>query len=367
MHGNRHTLPASRYYLPSMTKEYSQISDTARAIDLFVLPRILAYLESIHHRIAGMPPETPFVIADYGAADGANSSQLFECIVTHINDVNPSLKIRLVYIDIADPASFYQFWEGSRLSELPYVEAEYIQRSFYEPFPELAGSVNIGFSSTALHWLDTKTVDANFFRHPACIQANQVSESERKKFVLKWKRDWRIFFRERSRDLVDGGILFLANLTSLGADQWPASAGYNTLRDVCYSLYQEGRISDKELTAIFIPDYFATPDEMMDLMKEDGIRRHFSLPFFEAISVPCAYFARMQGTLGDTEERRQLACLLARVVRAWSESSLWVGLSSENKGLIDEIYNRLADAFFETPNGLPYQYCLIELVKRVEF
>jgi hypothetical protein len=32
--------------------------------------------------------------------------------------------------------------------------------------------------------------------------------------------------------------------------------------------------------------------------------------------------------------------------------------------LIDVIYQRLADAFFENPKGLPYQYCLIGLVKK---
>ncbi len=241
MPDNEPTPPASRFYMPSMTGEYSRISDTAGAVDLFVLPGILSYLESIRETIAGMPAGAPLVIADYGAADGANSSQLFESIIRYVREVNPALGIQLVYIDIADPAPFDRFREGSHLSELHDVEAEYIQRSFYEPFPELAGSVHIGFSSTALHWLDTQTADADLFRHPSCIQANQLSESGCGKYVEKWKCDWRIFFRERSRELVDGGLLFLANLTSLGGDRWPASAGYDNLRDVCYSLYKEGR------------------------------------------------------------------------------------------------------------------------------
>lgn len=363
MAGDEYPVSPSRHYLPSMTKDYSQVSDTAKVVDLFVLPKILSYLESIKHTLTGMPPKTPFVIADYGAADGVNSSQMFEGIITYIHQVNPALKIRLVYIDIANPAFFYQFWEGSNLSKLNNVEAEYIMRSFYEPFPELAGSVNIGFSSTSLHWLDTKTVDASFFQHPECIQANQLPESGRDKFVEKWKCDWRVFFYERSRDLVDGGIVFLANLTSLGHDQWPASAGYNNLRDTCRSLCREGRISKNELTAIFIPDYFATPDEMKDLIEEKSIKQNFTLMFFDTLCVPCAYFARMHDRLENTQDRHQLAYSLARVVRAWSESSVKVGLSFKNKDLIDEIYNRLADTFFETPEGLPYQYCLIELIK----
>jgi len=40
-----------------------------------------------------------------------------------------------------------------------------------------------------------------------------------------------------------------------------------------------------------------------------------------------------------------------------------IGLNSDNKELIDEIYRRLQERFYEKPEGLPYQYCLLELVK----
>jgi hypothetical protein len=346
-----------------MTVDYSRISDTARAVDLFVLPGIRSYLGSMRQAIAGKPAGAPFVIADYGAADGANSSHLFERIVRQVREINPALRITLVYIDIADPAPFQRFWEDSRLSGLDNVDAHYIRRSFYEPFPELAGCVNIGFSSTALHWLDTRTGDPDLFRHPTCIQPNQLPESRRGTFVEKWRDDWRTFLRERSCELAGGGLLFMANLTSLGGDRWPASAGYDNLRDVCYSLFRDGRISKEELHAIFIPDYFATPDEMRDLVEEDAVRRSFSLAFFDALTVPCAYFSRMHEALEDAGERRRLADSLARVVRAWSESSLRIGLSADHAELIDEVYDRLADRFFEAPRGLPYQYCLIELVR----
>jgi hypothetical protein len=345
-----------------MTTDYSQVSDTAKVVEHLVEPRILAYLGSIQTFLAGMPEETSFVIADYGAADGANSSRLFGNIIGYIRKVHPYRRIRLVYVDIADPAPFNRFWEQSHLAELENIEAEYIRSSFYEPLGA-AGSVHIGFSSTSLHWLDTQTISAGFFQHPACIQANQLSGRDRRKFVEKWKSDWRLFFRERARELADGGMLCLANLSSFGGDQWPASPGYDNLRDICRSLYDEGRISREELCNIFIPDYFATPGEMKSLIEEDAIRQHFSLKYRDTMTIPCAYFSRACGSLHDACQRRQLAHSLTRVVRAWSESSLRVGLSHEHASLVDEIYTRLEDLFFEKPRGLPYQYCLIGLVK----
>lgn len=68
----------SRIYSPTMTKDYSRISDTARAVNAEVLPRMASYIRRISPQIAAMNADDVFLIADYGAADGVNSSKLFE-------------------------------------------------------------------------------------------------------------------------------------------------------------------------------------------------------------------------------------------------------------------------------------------------
>lgn len=351
-------------YSPTMTQDYSRISDTALAIASRVLPGITAYINSIASKIASMQPEMSFNIADYGAADGVNSSQMFEQIIGQLRSINPSLKIGLCYIDIADRSYFDEFWKSAGLAQLDFVTAAYIKRSFYEPFPELAGKLNIGFSSTSLHWLDTRTVDNDFFRNQTCIQANQLPDRERDKFVEKWKQDWRVFFRECWQQLVPGGALFLANLANLGGGNWPASPGYNHLRDICHELCHEGVISQEELNAVFIPDYFATPQEMRSLLNEDDLKQLYFLKSSDEMTVPCAYFKKLKDRLDTPQARADLAATLAHVVRAWSESSVRTGLSAQNKDKIEEIYKRLRNKFYEEPDGLPYQYCLLELVKR---
>ena len=347
-----------------MTEDYSRISDTARAVNAEVLPKMASYIKSISPQIAAMSADEAFVIADYGAADGANSSELFEEVIRQIHEVNPTLAIKLVYIDLADPANFMAFWAASALAKLKNVEAQYIRRSFYEPFPEMRGKLQIGFSSTALHWMNAKAVGPDYFRHPLCIQPNQLHDGQRRKFAEKWKADFRTFLQECSISLVKGGALFLANLANLGEDRWPASLGYNNLRDICQELYVEKKISQAELEAIFIPDYFAAPLEISGLLNEDDLRGCFAVNAVDPLTVPCAYFCKAQDRLDDPQERSTLAATLARVVRAWSESSMQIGLHPDNKELIEDIYRRLQDKFYEKPEGLPYQYCLIELVRR---
>jgi len=351
-------------YLPTMTPDYSQISDTAKAVASRMLPEIIAFIQSISPQIARMSSGMSFTMADYGAADGVNSSGLFTRIIEHIHAINPSLKIKLLYIDIADRAPFDKFCKISGLAGSERAEAEYIQRSFYRPFPEITGELHLGFSSTSLHWLDTENVDSAFFQHPACIQSNQLPDTERQKFVEKWKTDWRVFFRERSAELVKGGALFLANLTNRGNSLWPASVGYNNLRDICHDLCREHKISKKELNAIFVPDYFATPEEINSLLTENEMNKLFYLKSCHDLTVPCAYFTPVKNQLDKPQVRADLADKLAHVVRAWSESSIRTGLSLKNKGVIEEIYRRLRDKFYETPRGLPYEYCLLALIKR---
>lgn len=353
--------PATRRHVPSMTEDYSRVSETARAIEGFAWPRIAGFVERAEEAIADLPPERPFVVADYGAADGANSSRLFERVVARIRETDPARAIRLVYVDIADPAPFERFRATYTIANEEGVEARYVRSSFYGPVPALAGAVHLGYSSTALHWLDTSDVGDGLFRHPACIQPSQLPEAERAPFAERWRRDWRRFLVERSREMVPGGMLLLSTLTNLGGREWPASAAYDNLRDVCAALHSEGRISDGELQAIFVPSYFATPDEMRGILEEKSVRRHFTLRFRDAMTVPCAYFSRMGDGLETDARRRNLAETLARVVRAWSESSIRAGLSADHADLVDEVYDRLAERFCEAPAGLPYQYCLIEL------
>lgn len=354
---------SSPRYMPTMTQDYSRTSDTARAVNSRIMPLIRSYIGSIAPQLAGTRPQTTFTIADFGTADGINSSPLMADIINQVHSINPTLKFRLVYEDIATRDSFDEFWQSSPLSDVPGVEAEYIQRSFYQAFPEITGQLNIGYSSTAVHWLNTKNVSSDFFQHPVNIQANELEGAERHKFTDKWQKDWTNFLLKRKEELVKGGALFMANLADLGNDEWPASAGYNNIRDICNEMCSEKQLSPEELKAIFVPDYFATPGEMKSVVTQPEIARSYNMEHFEPVTIPCAYYPQYQGRLDDPQAKMELGATLSHVVRAWSESSIKTGIAPEHKDKAGEIYKRLQDRFCQTPKALPYQYCMMELRK----
>jgi hypothetical protein len=350
-------------FMPTMGQDYAGTSETAKDVNSSVGPLIEAYIESIAPQISRMSEETPFVIADFGTNDGINSSPLMAAIIAHVRSLNPSLKFRLFYYDISTRDNFDKFWQGSQIAQTSGVTAQFIQRSYYEYYPELTGKLNIGYSSTSLHWMNTKNVNPSFFQHPENIQPNDLSSTERHIFVEKWKTDWADFLIKRSDDVVKSGALFMMNLADFGNDEWPASAGYNYIRDICNEMCAEKLISPEELRDIFVPDYFATPQEMQSVLAGPEIKRRFRLEHFEPVTVPCAYFPQFQDRLKDLGAREELASKLAHEVRAWSESSIKTGLATAHKEKIDEIYNRLQRKFHQLPKPLPFQYCMIELRK----
>lgn len=52
---------SSQHYSPTMTEDYSRISDTARAVNEEVLPRIASYISHISSKIASMSADDTFV------------------------------------------------------------------------------------------------------------------------------------------------------------------------------------------------------------------------------------------------------------------------------------------------------------------
>ena len=103
---------------------------------------------------------------------------------------------------------------------------------------------------------------------------------------------------------------------------------------------------------------------MRDVLDEDAAGG-LLLGFFDAVTVPAPIYSRCTDPR-DAGERRRLAKHARGVGRAWSESSISAGLAVRDDDIVDEIYRRLADRFFETPRGLPYQYCLVEIVRKVD-
>ena len=345
-----------------MSPDYSKISNTSLRVVEYMLPKISAYLKRLQPEVSVLRADEPFIIAEYGSADGANSAPLFEAVVAQLHASNPALKIKLIYIDLSAPELFDRFWGPVRAVKttlcLVAVSAPFLLRAFPPRWRERCASATPPPPCTG--WIQTPCRPVSSSTRRAYTPASWRRRSARNS-TRNGSRTGALSLKKTSAALAPGGALFLAQLTDLGGDNWPASAAYNHLRDICLEMREEGLLTREQAAAIFVRSYFATPAQIKSLLGEPAAKKLFSVKSCESLTIPCSYYAKSKDNLSDPQEKAWLAATLSCVVRAWGESSLRGGL--DNQALLDEIFNRLRAKFYDTPRGLPYQYSLLELLK----
>ncbi|CAF1551069.1 unnamed protein product, partial [Adineta ricciae] len=134
--------------------------------------------------------------------------------------------------------------------------------SFYEQILP-TGSVQFGYTSTALHWLSKKP--CNLSKHCYSL-AGQSTDEEMKLWREQTATDYRLFLEQRSKELKKGGMFLSVTLSR------------NHLNDtgnlpIYHNLYRSAKavLSDEdELLNFNIQGYYRSIDEQTDpdLLKE---------------------------------------------------------------------------------------------------
>lgn len=242
---------AAWYAMPS----YNDNSDVQLRFVQGVIPLLSASLEHVWKSCGTggdegeeAPVEEPFVLVDYGSAEGRNSvaacsAALHELFATRASASGDDVAagrsaaagraISITHVDLPDTAWTNLFRLAARAyAELPNVFYAAVGRSFYEQVLP-AGSVHLAFSSTAVHWLSRivntpDTLSAHFSSDAVALAANAaIAEQALVRFL-----------RMRARELRRGGRLVV---TSLANDKSPhQSAMYPWLNAAVRELVEEG-------------------------------------------------------------------------------------------------------------------------------
>ncbi|CAF1140044.1 unnamed protein product [Adineta ricciae] len=191
---------------------------------LTAIQKSFAYIERAvqEHTADTSSTSQPFFIADYGCSHGANSLVAINAIIQAL----------------ATGTSFYE-------QILP------------------TGSVQFGYTSTALHWLSKKP--CNLSKHCYSL-AGQSTDEEMKLWREQTATDYRLFLEQRSKELKKGGMFLSVTLSR------------NHLNDtgnlpIYHNLYRSAKavLSDEdELLNFNIQGYYRSIDEQTDpdLLKE---------------------------------------------------------------------------------------------------
>ena len=320
--------------------------------------------------VAEMAPHAgPVRVADFGAADGGTSLGLHHAVVDAVRTRDPARQVAITYTDLPHndfSTLFRQVQAG--LGDLTDVFAYASGTSFYDRiFPN--GSLHLGFSGTAMHWLSRlpgTLTDA--------VHAVLGTPAERAPFAAQAAADWETILLHRAAELAPGGRLVLANFCQ---DEAGYYLGYTGKRNMHASfakhwrgLRDAGAISDAEYRAASFPQFYKTVAEFRAPFDDahSAVRRAgLLLEHCETRITPCPYAARF----ATERDPKAFAAAYVPTLRSWSENVFLSALdparpASERHALVDRFYDAYRADVAAAPEGhaMDYVHCFMLIARQ---
>lgn len=302
---------------------YDQHSDLQWAFALKAQPILADALGQIPLQYENQP----FVVVDYGCADGANSVRLTDFIVSNIHQRRPAQAVAVFYNDLFTN-NFNQLFQNlgalnkRRDAQFRYHKGAPIGPvfefatggSFYDPvMPPI--STNLGFSMTAVHWLSERP---NVEIHDQ-VASEGADMDVKKAYAYRAELDWLAFLGNRAEEMASGGKLLVGVLAQPEA---PARvhAPLALINDVAKRMVEEGVIDRDDYIHTAAPIYRRTESEVLAPLtgKDAAFRGNFRVDQCTLATFECPFRAQLLKT-GDIEA---YASGYVGFVRAISESAI---------------------------------------------
>jgi len=207
-----------------------------------------------------------------GCADGGTSLELWRSVIAHLRQ-STSNDIQVIYADqprndfnalasITHDLTDFKSWLG----EFQNVFALQSGASFYTAVTP-ADSLDLGFSATAMHWLQQKPVDISNHVHMVGARGQELEE-----FSAQAHRDWSSILLHRARELKSGGKLVFANFCRDENGQYLGATDGVNMFDMFNNIWQtfvdDGIISGEEYQSMTLPQYYNTVEEFSAPFKD---------------------------------------------------------------------------------------------------
>jgi hypothetical protein len=295
-----------------------------------------------------------------GCADGGTSLELVRQAVGAVHARWPRRPITVVYTDQPrnDYNSLFQLIHGltpipTYLDEFENVHVLASATSFYRPILP-AGTLDLGFSATAMHWLSRKPCDLASHVHMVGATGAELAA-----FAEQGRRDWETILLQRVHELASGGRLVLVNICKDEAGRYLGNTGGVNMFDTLNALWQrfaaEGVIRGEEYVAITFPQCYNTVEEFTQPLTDPAnpvYRAGLRLVQCETRLVACPFAAAFRQH-GDASRfaRAYIASL-----RSWTESTFFGALSptrplEERQAILDRYYGAYETLVRESPVG----------------
>jgi len=312
----------------------------------------------------------PFVIADYGTADGGTSMPLFYSLTSKIRETHADLPISVWYEDQAqnDFKSLFLRLHGyipgppSYLLDFEHVNVMASGTTFYKQcFPP--ETVDLAYCATAMHWLTSTPVAMKDCLHSAMLEEGPELDA----FNKQAAKDWESILLHRATELKPGGYMVIVNFAKdvngnfLGTTDRIPGKMHQNFRDTWRQMKDEGVITDAEYVNTNFPNQYRTMEECRAPFDDPNNRvsqAGLQLKSIEERQVPCPY---QLGWVRDGGDALEKAKEIVTTTRTWSNSVFLSALDSsrtnaEKEAIVDQMYDRYTLEVSKDPSGHAMDY-----------
>jgi hypothetical protein len=310
-------------------------------------------------RSAALPAGESFVVADYGCSTGKASAAAMRAAVDAVRASDPTREIVAIHNDVATNdwntlfANVSSDPDGYAHAAGPPVVPVASAVSFFEPAAP-AGSVHLGMSFSAAHWLRTQpdvTVPGFYF----C----EATGDARTALAEQAHADWVRFFEMRAHDL-SGGARLVAQMVGTatspdtGEQQVTARRLMQAMAEEATAMADEGLLATAAVDRYVLPVYARTTDEAKRPFAPGGpLADAFAVEVVRTDPVPNPYLDAWHADHDDAA----YGAAYSAFVRGFTESSLREHLFGPGTpgtpvdALLDEYFDRLTARFADDPEA----------------
>ena len=325
-----------------------------------------------------LPPASTLRFADYGAADGGTSQQMWDMVIRNCRDAGDERQIEMMYTDLAsnDFSTLFRIMQGMQ-GDATYAYQNHFKNVFVHAcgtgFHEQLltnASLHLGFSATAMHYVSVKPMEIPNHVHAACADAGS-----RTAFAKQAAADWENILLARAAELVPGGRFICLNFGIDAEGRYLGNTGGKHMFDHFHkfwkALYEKGSITKSEYEGATFVQYYRTMEEFCAPFSDpnsDVSRAGLVLKSSSTKLTKCPYEAAFHDA-GEGMSNREYAESLIPTMRSWSETVFKTALngrdSSEINKIVDDFYQAYSDEVAADPKGhaMDYVHIILDIEK----
>ncbi len=325
-----------------------------------------------------LPPSKTLRLADYGAADGGTSQQMWDMVIRNCRDTGDERQIEMMYTDLAsnDFSTLFRIMQGMQ-GDATYAYQNHFKNVFVHAcgtgFHEqllTSSSLHLGFSATAMHYVSVKPMEIPNHVHATCGDI-----SSKTAFAKQAAVDWQNILLARAAELVPGGRFICLNFGIDAEGRYLGNTGGKHMFDHFHKfwkeLYDKRSITKSEYEGATFVQYYRTMEEFCAPFSDpnsDVSRAGLVLKSSSTKLTKCPYEAAFHDAGGEMSSREYAESLIP-TMRSWSETVFKTALkgrdSSEINKIVDDFYQAYSDEVAADPEGhaMDYVHIILDIEK----